>query len=137
VVTWEEWDEIINLKTQLINEVFKYDAPRNILTRLVNGKKLFEQIEGKARNIGMLELSVIAQFFYDFREYSPSKTPTSAEAKHRQTFALDLVGLFSNYLTKALMQKNEIDIKNALIFPIAARWADFSTRKIPNDNGNN
>jgi CRISPR-associated protein Csm1 len=132
VFSWHEWKEIAELKEKLYTEIIEFDASKGLLNRLKASRKVFEQVQQKMLRSGSIELSVISDFFYGLRDYSPKKVESEID-KHKKQQVEYFVKIYLGYLTKAFIDKKPF---NALIIPIAARWTEFLTRNI-NSNGKN
>ncbi len=126
ILSWEDWNEIMALRTTLQMEIIKYNAPKGMLKRFKEGQKLYDQLQSKMLNEGIIELAVITDFFYGLRDYVPKKIENDVD-RHKEEFVESLIKKYKGYLEVAFTENKPL---NSLIIPLASRWVEYLTKDL-------
>ncbi|MDI9858938.1 Cas10/Cmr2 second palm domain-containing protein [Flectobacillus roseus] len=111
-VDWSQWKKANAQSEKIIDGILYKKVPKSILSRLKQTHEVYGEL---VRN--RYQLTTLTRFIYDLRSEKIDKV-----------FINGLKETYQDYLKNAL--SNEGNKTEILIIPIAARLAEFSTRKI-------
>lgn len=127
VISWHEFEEVAKIKTILIDlaEILKEsNSIRSLLERIKNSIVGYESLQEKIKN-GKVSIKSVWRFNYYLRYIRSNNL--KGEDKQKVTELTDkLVECYQRYLINAISKEQ---YTRAAIFPIAARWTEFLTRK--------
>ncbi len=113
VLTWEEFEQANRTAHKLQYLIQEKDESRVILNRIKQSAKGYEKLQNEAV-IGNVTAPKVWRLHYFIRH---SKNPDAIQ---------DIIDEYSVALMDVFAKKQK---KNPMLFPIAARWAEFLTRK--------
>jgi CRISPR-associated protein Csm1 len=113
-LSWEEYQAAGELAKKLQDWVTENKESRSLLERIKNSASGFEKLQKRAIQ-GDLAGPQVAKLFYFVRN-----------RKEAKAIVADFIESYSNDLIKAFVNKEPT---NPMKYPIAARWAEFLTRK--------
>lgn len=117
VITWDEFDKITQLIQTLQRIIEKESTARNLLYRITDSAKDFDILQNKALT-GTIKFPEIWRLFYTVKR--------NIKSKELQTILHDkILIVYEKSLLDAYQKKMTT---NPVIFPLAARWAEFLTR---------
>ncbi|WP_338790701.1 hypothetical protein [Bernardetia sp. MNP-M8] len=127
VISWKEFEEAKKVKEILIklSEILKEsNSIRSLLERIKNSIIGYESLQEKIKN-GKVSIQSVWRFNYYLRYIRSNNL--KGEDKQKVTELTDkLVECYQKNLINAISGK---EYAKAAIFPIAARWTEFLTRK--------
>lgn len=118
-----KWDDLKFAKgiTSTLQELIQNDKqPRSILQRIQNSGVGFGKLQDKAV-MGFARPPQVGRLFYYLRRFTENKS------KEVQDKMEEIIRNYAEALLKAFISQKPVT--NAAVFPIAARWAEFLTRK--------
>lgn len=131
VVPWALWPDICKHKNSIVRYLMEYNVPRSLLIRLKQITTVYERLNEKQK----LDLTTLTKFYYDLRDQkkriaTENTQATNSEKRIYEEELKKIIGnIYKDYLRTTLLQ-NQASFAHLLILPIAARWAEFSTRNM-------
>lgn len=116
VISWAEFGTAINIKNHLLTLIQEKGESRAIIERIKRSAIGFDSLQSRALR-GRLAFEKIAKFHYYMRNVK------------KDNLAYVETELLQEYQRLLLLTISKNSLANAQIFPIAARWTEFLTRK--------
>jgi len=123
-LTWDEFEEVAVLKDKLVTMVNELNESRAIIEKVQRSSIGFEKLQEAAWNKKIRPPKVWRLAYY-LRDVGKSRDQTELEKKQSKEIAEELVGQYESLLFDAMQGK----AVNPSIFPVAARWAEFATKR--------
>jgi CRISPR-associated protein Csm1 len=118
VLTWEEFVKCSSVADKVRKLIIEKDEPRSVLERIARSAIGFSKIQDKAME-GTLRNRQVWKLFYYIRQ-----------SKNREEIMSEIINDYEKSLLATITNKN---MTNPRVFPLAARWAEFLTRKKQNN----
>jgi CRISPR-associated protein Csm1 len=118
VLTWEEFIKCSSVADKVRQLIIEKDEPRSVLERIARSAIGFSKIQDKAME-GTLRNRQVWKLFYYIRQ-----------SKNREEIMSEIINDYEKSLLATITNKN---MTNPQVFPLAARWAEFLTRKKQNN----
>lgn len=130
VISWDEFEKVVAIKNELLKLAQAEkdtNSIRSLLERVKNSIIGYESLQEKIKN-GKISIQSVWRFNYYLRNIKSQKGKQIIDREKDKNDNRDrggLVQLYQFYLIQAISGRPT----NAAIFPIAARWTEFLTRK--------
>jgi CRISPR-associated protein Csm1 len=117
VLTWEEFNKAKMIAWKLYALIQEKGESRSLLDRIKRSKIGFDKLQQQAVNQGIIRAKSVWRLKYYLRNVK----------KNNKEAVEELLNEYSKLLLNSFLIKK---ITNPNIFPVAARWAEFLTKKI-------
>jgi len=118
-LSWDDFSEVLNLKRYLSNLIKSEGQSRSILEVIKNSSKGFENLQNRAIDGKRINMSAVWRLkYYIVRQFSEDM---------QEKVERDFFTRYIKSLTSAISSNTKT---NPMLFAIAARLAEFETRKL-------
>lgn len=126
VLTWDEFKESRNISHHLAKMIQSENNSRNIIERIKREAENYERLAERAADQQNIPGPKVYRIFYNLRKYTPNSAKEESAKTENEQFINKLVQDFSVGLLLSFSNRKKIEYPR---FPVAARWAEFLTRK--------
>jgi CRISPR-associated protein Csm1 len=121
VISWDDYNSARIIAKELSDLILNKNESKTILDRIKKSKIGFEKLKDKAIDSGIIRNREIWRLFYFLRNSKNKGKMTELIERYKE--------LYNQYEKILLTNAIGIQNNNPILFPVAARWAEFLTRK--------
>lgn len=126
VLTWDEFEKGREISQHLAKMIQVDNTSRSIIERIKRHAYDYERLAERAADQNNIPGPKIHRLFYNLRKLTPEPGKEENTKTQNERFMEQLVQDFSAGLLLSFIQRKKIEYPR---FPVAARWAEFLTRK--------